>query len=76
MTYNSANLGGNIYIDNLIGCALDTGSVFMTTAILKKCSRKTTLTVTWAAVAVFSFLSPLTKQGKSISVFYVDVFRN
>ena len=64
MTYNAANLGGNIYVDNLIGCAVDVGAVVLVTGMLKVLSRRNAIASLFGAVACFAVLSPFVKQGK------------
>ena len=63
VSFNSANLGGNIYIDNVVGCVLDIGAVALVTGILKKFKRRNALAFLLAAVACFSVLTPFVKQG-------------
>jgi len=63
MTFNAANLGGNIYINNLIGCAFDVGSGFLVSMMLKKFSRRNAMATGFVTVACFSFLTPIVKRG-------------
>ena len=62
LTLNAANLGGNMYIDNLIGCSLDLASVLLVTVMMKKITRRNSLASTLAGVAFFLVLTPVLKK--------------
>ena len=64
MTLNSSNLGGNVYINNLIGGGFDVLAAIAITVILKKFCRRHTMVFLLAMFGSFSILSQLVKQGE------------
>ena len=59
---NVANLGGDVHLNNAIGCALEIASFAATTFVLKKLGRKKTLIFLLVAFGCVFITTPLVKQ--------------
>ena len=68
MIYNSGNLGGNVYINHFIGCALDVASVVLSTVMLKKYSRRNTMVFLFTMIVISAISSPFVKKGNFFKI--------
>ena len=64
MVFNSANLGGNVYINNILGSGVDFAAAVVVTLLMNHLSRRNTLALVFVALACFSIASPPMKQCK------------
>jgi len=64
MVYNAGNIGGSVYVNNVVGGALDVGSSLLIFTMLKKISRRNSLAILFIVFAFVSILTPPIRQGK------------
>ena len=64
---NSANLGGNVYINNLIGGGFDVVAAVAVTVLVRKFNRRHTMVFSVVMLGSLSILSQLVKQGNFLT---------
>ena len=69
---NSANLGGNVYVNNLIGGGFDVVAAVAVTVLLKKFNRRHTMIFSVTMFGSLCIFSQLVKQG---TVYSYDWFQ-
>ena len=64
VTYNTVNIGGNVYVNHFLGGVLDVGSSVVVIVMLKRMNRKTSLVALFFMCSCFTFLTPIVRKGK------------
>ena len=73
--FNTVNIGGDVYVNNVLGGLLEIGSSVLVVLMLKKVSRRNSLVILFLGVAVVSVLTPILRKGKELTNWFDQSFQ-